>query len=287
MGASAHIETGVSSVRAHTDRADAALDRAVALFEQNRDGRAERSFNRSRREMGQATAEAARLRRTADNGSLRAEAARAQALVADQRDENIEQLTSVLDEADGRVELKVAKAALADTRGRDRSIAVIAALLEQGVPSGAASVLAERLAALSHNRAPEVRKEAKALVCSSAITGCAVLEDVSRASKWKVARSVEVNLDGQERAAQQLAELIESSTMPEESKPGLQRAYDAVVAEHGSIANILSRFSDRMPDRIRSFVEYVIAEAREDARNMRERRPTPPAGPPSGTPTGS
>jgi hypothetical protein len=56
--AGAHIQTGVSSVRAHTDRADAALDRAVALFERNRDRRAKQSFNRSRREMGQATAEA-------------------------------------------------------------------------------------------------------------------------------------------------------------------------------------------------------------------------------------
>jgi hypothetical protein len=131
VGASAHIQTGVSSVKAHTNRADVALDRAVALFEKNRDGRAKQSFHRSRREMGQATAEAARLRRAANSGSARAAAARAQTLVADQQDENIEQLTELLDEVEGRVKNAIARAALADTRGRVKALAIIEVLLVQ------------------------------------------------------------------------------------------------------------------------------------------------------------
>ena len=149
VGASAHIDTGVSSVRAHTDRADAALDRAVALFETNRDGRGEQSLRRSRREMGHATAEAARLRRTADNRSERAVAARAQVLVADQLEENIEQLKGLLDEVEGLVENMVAKAALADTRGLEKAVAIIERLLEQGIPSQAVAGLNAALAALS------------------------------------------------------------------------------------------------------------------------------------------
>ncbi len=272
VGAGAHIQTSVSSVKAHTNRADAALDRAVALFEKNRDGRAKQSFTSSRREMGQAKVEAARLRRAANSASGRAAAARAQVLVADQQDENVEQLTGLLDEVEGRVENAVAKAALADTRGREKAIAIITTLLDHGVPSGAASGLAEALAALSQDREQEVREGAKALVD----------EDVSKASKRKVARSIEVTLDGQQSAAQKLAELVASSTMPDASKPGLRRAYDAVVAEHGSIADILSRFSHRMPGYVRSFVEQVITQARDDAQSMQQSRPTPPTGLPSG-----
>lgn len=149
VGASAHVGTGVSSVRAHTDKADAALDRAVALFERNRDGRGEQSLRRSRREMGQATAEAARLRRTARSASARAAAARAQVLVADQLEENVELLEGLLDEVEGRVENLVAKAALADTRGLDKAIAIIEVLLEQGLPSQAIAGLNAALSALS------------------------------------------------------------------------------------------------------------------------------------------
>jgi hypothetical protein len=133
VGAGAHGVTGVSSVKAHTNQADAALDQAVALFERNRDGLARQSFNRSRREMGQATAEAARLRRAANTASKRAMAVRAQVLVADQQDESIEQLTGLLDEIEGRVKNVIAMAARADTRGLKKAIAIIGALLEQGV----------------------------------------------------------------------------------------------------------------------------------------------------------
>ncbi|MBA3422472.1 MAG: hypothetical protein H0U12_11400 [Thermoleophilaceae bacterium] len=140
----------MSSVKAHTNRADAALDRAVTLFEKNRDGRAKQSFHRSRREMGQATAEAARLRSAASSASARAAAARAQMLVADQQGENIEQLTELLDEVEGRVKNAIAKAALTDTRGLEQALAIIGVLLDQ-VPSQATAGLDAALAALFPN----------------------------------------------------------------------------------------------------------------------------------------
>lgn len=273
--ASAHVDVAVSTVKAHTDRADAGLDRAVALFERNADKRGSRELARSRRELGKATAEAAKLRRAAKGDKGRSAAARAAALVAGQRDDNVEQLVGVLDEVSGRVESTVAKAALSDTRGREKAIAVITALLDRGVPANAATGLARALASLSTGRDDEVVAEVKALVS----------DDVAGSGKRTVARAVKASVEGQTTAAGKLAELIADEDMPAQSKPGLQRAYDAVSAEHGDVAFILARFSDRMPASIRAFVERIITQARTEAQRMRENRPTPPTGgPPTGGP---
>lgn len=274
--ASAHIDVAVKSVKAHTDRADSALDRAVSLFEQNADRRGSRELARSRRELGRATAEAAKMRRTAKTPNQRASAARAAALVAGQQDDNVEVLVDVLDEVSGRVENTIAKAALADTKGRDKAIAIITALLDRGVPEKAEAGLARALAALSTDRVDEVVEEVKALVG----------DDVGRSGKRTVARAVKANVEGQSDAAAKLAELIADPDMPAQSKPGLQRAYDAVSAEHGSAAFIVARFSDRMPASIRSYVEQIVTQARTDAQSMREDRPAPPTGGPGSTPTG-
>ena len=270
--ASAHLDVAVKTVKPHTDRADYGLDRAVAAYERNADRRGSRELARSRRELGKATAEAAKLRRPARTQKQRGDAARATALVADQQDENVEQLVGVLDEVSGRVENTVAKAALQDTRGRDKAIAIITALIDRGVSEGAAKGLARALAALSTDRDGEVVEEVKALIG----------KDVGRAGKRTLARTVGANIDGQASAAEKLAALIADPDMPAESKPGLQRAYDAVSAEHGSAVFILARLSDRMPAFVRSFVAQVITRARTDAQSMRDNRPTPPTGGPGG-----
>lgn len=274
--ASADIQTGVENVRAHTSRADAALDRAVGLFERNADKRGSRELARSRRELGKATAEAAKLRRTAQTPKQRSAAARAAALVANQQDENLDQLVEVLDEVEGKVENSIAKAALSDTRGREKAIAVITALLERGVPDKAASGLARALGALAQNRDDEIQAEGETLAEG----------EVSEPNEHTVARALKANVEGQSSASDKLAQLIADESMPAESKPGLQRAYDAVAAEHGNVADILSRLSDSMPDSIRSFVEQVITQARSDAQEMRDNRPAPPSGQPEGTPGG-
>jgi hypothetical protein len=64
--AQADLGQGVSAVKAHTTRADEALDRAVALYGKHAGARADRSFAQSRREMGAAARDAAKLRSQAD-----------------------------------------------------------------------------------------------------------------------------------------------------------------------------------------------------------------------------
>jgi hypothetical protein len=269
------LDTAVGAVQKHTDKADAALDRAVSAFERNRDRRGTAQFDRSRKQMGLAIAAAAKLLRNAESAEERAAAARALALVARQRDENVEELVGVLSRTDGRAERRVATAARADTRGREKAIGVLSELAAQ-LPPQAANGIATAIAALGTDRPGEVRLEARALSSKK----------VGAKSKRRVADAVEASVEGQRDAAERVAALIASENMPAESKQGLQTAYDAITAEHGSVARILSRFSDRMPARIREFVSQIVTQAHENAQDMRDNRPAPPAGPPAGTPGG-
>jgi hypothetical protein len=268
--AAADIQTAVSAVTKHTDRADAALDRAVALFEANSDRAARRAYAASRKQMGLAKAAAAKARRVADSPAEHALAAGAQATLAREQGENIEKLAAALLPADGADEARIASAARADTQGREKAIGVLTALLAQ-VPEQARTAIAKAIAALSLDRADETAIEAKALVSSK----------VSTTSKRRIAAAVRSSVEGQADASATLAALIASPDMPAESKAGLQRAYDAVLAEHGSVADILSRLSDRMPAFARTLVEQIITQARTDAQGMRDNHPT---GPPAGIP---
>jgi hypothetical protein len=274
--AAADIDTAVSAVQARTAKADRALDRAVKLFRRGRDASGSRALNVSRKHMGVASRTATRARLQADTGAERSQAARALALVAREQDENVEKLARLLRPADGRVENKVALAALSDTRGREKAIAVLTAVAGQ-VPDEAQFGIAQAVSALSQGRDDEVRVEAKVLIGKG----------VSRRNKGRLARAVKSNVSGQEQAADRLRQLSSDPGMPEQSKFGLQKAYDAVTAEHGSIADILSRFSERMPASIRSFVERIVRQAREDGQSMRENRPAPPSGQSGGTGQGA
>lgn len=276
VASAADFRTAVEKVKTRTDKADGGLDRAAALFRSGRDGAAARAFAESRKNMRAASRGAARLRSEADTGAERSAAARALAAVAQEQAENVDELARLLRPADGGVERQIAAAALADTRGRDKAIAILTVLAGE-VPDQAQAGIARAIAALSQGRDDEVLLEAKALVSSKN----------SGSSKRTVTKALVADVRGQPRAAARLAELIADGDMPAESKPGLQRAYDAVVAEHGSIADILSRFSDRMPASVRTFVEQVVTQVREDAQSMRDDRPQPPTdGKPDGTPSG-
>ncbi len=268
----ADIQTAVQAVQAHTDRADTALDRAVSLFDKNSDRAARKAFATSRREMGLAKAAAAKARRQADTPSENTQAALAQVLVGAELGENIEKLAAALLPADGTDENKIAAAARADTQGREKAIAILTALMGQ-VPDQAKFGIARAIAALSQDRDDETQATGEALVS----------KDVSSANKRRVAGAVKVSVDGQATASATLAALIANPNMPAQSKPGLQIAYDAVTGEHGSVADILSRLSSRMPAFVRTFVEQIITQARTDAQGMRANHPT---GPPAGTPGG-
>ncbi len=268
----ADIQTAVQAVQAHTDRADTALDRAVSVFEKNSDRGARKAFATSRREMGLAKAAAAKARRQADTPSEHSQAALAQALVGAELGENVEKLAAALLPADRTDENMIAAAARADTQGREKAIAILTALMGQ-VPDQAKFGIARAIEALSQDRDDETQATGKALVS----------KHVSSANKRRVAEAVKVSVDGQATASATLAALIANPSMPAQSKPGLQIAYDAVTGEHGSVADILSRLSSRMPAFVRTFVEQIITQARTDAQGMRENHPT---GPPAGTPGG-
>lgn len=268
----ADIQTAVSAVQAHTDRADAALDRAVALFERNSDRAARVAYAKSRKQMGLATAAAAKARRQAGTPDEHAAAATAAATLGREQGQNIEKLAGALLDADGADENKIAAAARADTKGREKAIAILTALLAR-VPEQAKPGILKAIAALSLDRADETNVQVKALVSPK----------VSNPNKRRVALTIKTSVDGQATASAKLAALIADPNMPAQSKAGLQIAYDNVTAEHGSVADILSRLSPRMPAFVRDFVTKIITQARTDAQGMRENHPT---GPPAGTPGG-
>jgi hypothetical protein len=272
----ADIQAAVSAVQAHTDRADAALDRAVSLFERNSDRAARKAFAQSRKQIGLAKAAAAKARRQAGTPAENTQAALAQAIVGAELGENIEKLAAALLPADGADENKIAAAARADTQGREKAIAILTALMGQ-VPEQARFGIAKAIAALSQDRDDETEATAKALVS----------KHVSSTNKRRMVQAIDVSVDGQATAAATLAALIANPNMPAQSKPGLQIAYNAVTGEHGSVADILSRLSPRMPAFVRTFVERIITQARTDAQGMRENHPTgPPAGVPGGPTAG-
>ena len=222
--------------------------------------------------MGLATAAAAKARRQAETPDEHAAAAAATAVLAKEHGQNIEKLAAALIPADGADENAIAAAARADTKGREKAIAILTALLAK-VPEQAKPGILKAIAALSLDRADETDVAVDALVSSK----------VSNANKRRVAIAIKTSVDGQNTASAKLAALIADPDMPAQSKPGLQIAYDNVTADHGSVADILSRLSDRMPAFVRDFVTKIITQARTDARGMRENHPT---GPPAGTPGG-
>jgi hypothetical protein len=276
LPAGAHAKPGEATVRAHSEQAAAALDRAIALFERNADKRAVRHLGESRAELAAAQRDVAKLRRGADTGAERAALARAEALVAERQAANVEELVGVLEEADGRTERKIAAFALQDARGRDKAISVISSRIEDGVPAKALEGLTRALASLSTHRDEEIDAQGEALGD----------EDVSAASKKLVTRTLESTVEGQQAAAEKLAELLASEAIPTQAKQGLQTAYDRVVTEQGDVAATLERYAARMPANVRARVEQVAQRSSEQAQAMRDNRPD--AGPDSGsTPSGS
>lgn len=267
------IAIAVSHVSAHTDRADAALDRALRMYSKSNDRAARVAYAKSRREMGQAKRDAAKMRRDAKTASAHLRAAKAQALVAAQQAENVEDLAKALRPADGRDESRIAAAARADAKGREKAIAILTELLSQ-VPSQAVPGLTIALGKLSQGREDEV----------SALTTALRSSHVSNPNKRRALAALSTSVDGQMTAAERLAALIADPNMPAQAKQGLRTALAAVGGERGSVASILSRFSSRMPAFVRDFVERIITQARTDPQGMRENHPTGP--PAAGTPGG-
>ena len=283
--ASAHPAAAIASVEAHTDRADAALTQATSLFAAGRDARGATAFGRSRSETGLAVAEAAKLVRRADTPPERAAAARALRLVATARAKQIPDLVRLLGPAEATAERAIAKAALADARGRDTAIGVLSALLTKGVPAGAKVGIGRAIASLSVDRADEVLVEAQA----------AASTEVSAASAATLATTIDITLRGQVRATAVLTAL--KGRLPAAASKGLDRALAAIADEQQDASEAIDSAVPGMPESVAEFVAGVADRAASEAAGMRESRPTAPAptgdggpetssGPPAETPSG-
>jgi len=246
--AAAHSDPSLGSVRAHAERADTHLDRALSQLERNRDRAAERSYGRARLELRRGEADAKRLRRAADTGAERSRAARAYWAVGDQADENIEVLVEMLDEARGKFEEKLAGVIGRDLAARDRAIAVISALIQNGVNEKAMGGLTAALESLTSERGGEI------VAMAQALTG----GQVGARAEDEVEGAIEDAVEDQGVAAQRLQELLAGEQVPEQGKRGLAIALAAVNSERVDVAAKLDGLGDRMPEGVRAKVGAVL-----------------------------
>jgi len=245
--ASAAPVDAAAKVAVHTDRADAALDRASELFAAGRERPAVGALNRSRIALRHALKVSVRIVRKADTDEERGVAATAVIDVATQMDENIPTLVGLIETADApRADLRLAKAALADARAREKAIAILQELVEDGLSAESEAAVAQAIAALSTDRTAEIAKATE------------VLSDpeVSAAAGRNIRLAIDVSLRGQERAEAILKHLM--TQLPDAAQDGLQRALDAVCAERERSAEGLDAASERMPEGVRKFVDGLV-----------------------------
>jgi hypothetical protein len=215
-----HAADPVAKVTAQTERADAALDRAADLFAAGRERPAAGAVHRSQAALRHAMRTTARVVRKADTDEERGLAASAVITVATEMDEQIPTLVGLLDTAtSARADLRLARAALADARGREKAIEVLNDLVKEGLPAESQAPVAAAITALSTDRSAEIAKATAALEDP----------DTSEAAGKTIRLTIDVTLHGRERAADILRQLIEQ--LPETARPGLRRALHAVQAE--------------------------------------------------------
>jgi hypothetical protein len=260
--ASASPFSVADKVTKHTDRVDAALDRATDLFAADRERPAVAAVFRSRAELRHATAIAARAVRRADTPEERADAADAVIEVGTQLDEDVPLLVGLIDQADDpRADALLARLALSDARARERAIAILERLVDEGLPADAEAAVADAIAALSTDRSSEIAAATEALSGAD--------EPVASQIRVKLRLVIEVSFRGQARAAGILNDLI--GQLSAAAQQQVQAALDALNADHAQAADERDRAS--------------APPAPEDA--------APPAGtedgttPPDGTATGT
>ncbi len=251
--AAAHSDPSLGSVRAHAERADTHLDRALSQVERNRDRAAERSYDRARLELLRGEADAKRLRRAADTVAERSSAGRAQWAVGDQADENIEVLVEMLDEARGDFEERIAGVIDRDLHARDRAIRLITSLIESGVNENALGGLTAALTSLTSEREGEI--EAMADVLTNG--------DVGSRAEDEVEDAIEDAIEDQGAAAERLEELLAGDQVPEEGKRGLRIALAAVNGERVDVAETLDGLGGGMPAGVREQVDAILQEVRD------------------------
>ena len=249
--ASAAQAPSPAAVKAFTARADAALDRAVTMFDDDRDRAAMRQFRLSRAFLGKAKMISTRLSMAAETDAQRTRAANAWRMVALERDENLEQLLALLDKVDAHVDAIVANALLADTKHRDAAIGVIQDLIDAGVTDKAEAGLNRIIAALTSGRAAEIGAQVN-LLAGVKLPGDA---------QMSVARAIQANLGAQARVAAVLDTLIPQ--LPEESRAQLEKALDLVNDQLAAAAAMMEDVADLLPPFIRPMVQGILDDVKK------------------------
>jgi len=256
-------QSALQQVTLHTEHAQAALTQAQTLFAQGKDAQAAQSFGRSRSELGVAASAAAKLVHTASTPTERVAAAKALRLVAGQQARDIPTLAALTVPAQGSVESQIGQAALSDTTGRDKAIAILNTISGK-VPEQAQAGIAHAIAALSVDRSDEVAAESQALAG----------DQVGAVAKSRLTSAIDQTLRGQARAAATIQALMGS--LPSQAQQGLARALKAVNADQASSTHSMVTFSDRMPDAVRTFVSQIVQQAQTDPQSLVTSRPQPP-----------
>lgn len=239
----------VGDVAMHTTQADAALDRAAALLDRDRQGPALAALNRSRVALGQAQRLTDGMVGRARTDAARTRAAKAVQRVGQLRDRNLTQLVAMLQDSDPRADRAITRALLADTVARDTAIGVLQGLIDAGVAPRAEGGLARAIAALSGGRAQEVGDQAQAL---TELT-------LPRPAEVALARALSRNLAGQAQASAILAALLPQ--LPPSAQAEVQEALDLLNAQLEQAVQQVEAVTADLPPGVRDMVNGIVAQA--------------------------
>ncbi|MDQ3770443.1 MAG: hypothetical protein M3370_13345 [Actinomycetota bacterium] len=247
-GATAHSDPSVSSVRAHDQRAEQALDRALEHLNDDRTRAARTAFERARLELRRTEADAGRLRRAADSVAENTAAARAYWSFGDQVRDNVAVLVEMLGEASGGFERDIAAALADDVHERERAIRFIAGFLDDGVRRPNIDGLISAIQSLAGSREGE-------LAAIVDLLGEQSLRDGSQEAVTEAMREI---VDGQEIAAQRLAGLLDSHAIPAEAKEALAIAIGAVNAARVAVGEMLAGL-EGVPSHVQPIIDEALA----------------------------
>lgn len=249
--ASAADGPSAADVRAHTKKADVALDRAESLFARGNVRVGIKSFRQSRMHLGRAKNIATKLAKSADTDLERSRAAIAWRFLAQERDENLNELVALLEKVNARTDKLVATALLADTKHRDKAIGVMQDLIDAGVRPKTEAGLNRIIAALTSGRAAEIGAQVNLLAETK----------LPAVVQKRVALSIQANLGAQARVAAVLDSLIPQ--LPEDSRAQLEKALDLVNDQLAAAAEMMDDVADLLPPFIRPMVQGILEDVKE------------------------
>lgn len=249
VGAAAHSDPSVGSVRVHDQRAEQTLDRALELVKDDRARAARAAFERARRELGRAERDARSLRRAADSRGDNTAAARAYWSFGDQVRENVAVLVEMLGEASGAFERDIAQALADDVHQRERAIRFLAGFLDDGVRAANVDGLIAAIQSLAGSREGELAAIAD-LLGDQALHGD---------GEQIVADAMREIVEGQKIAVERLAALLDSDAIPAEAKQGLAIAIGAVNAARVAVGETLGALEGVVPSFVRPIIDEALA----------------------------